>query len=144
MLPVATMVNSPTDEAMVERIDRIEKKLDDLATSMARRFDDVDRRFDAVGAEFTSVTGALVEQRQYTEFAFSKLEAKMDEGFASLAARMDAGFKAADSRATAADSRATAADARATAADARFMRLERKLDQFIEAFGAPKRGPRRR
>ena len=50
-------------EALPDRVDRIEQKLDSLAVSIDRRFDDVDRRFN-------EVTDALVEQRQYTEFAF--------------------------------------------------------------------------
>ncbi len=75
MLPVATMVNSQTDEAMVERIDQIEKKLDGLAAS-------VERRFEAVDAAF-------LEQRQYTEFAFSRLETKMDARFDRVDARFD-------------------------------------------------------
>ena len=113
------MVHSHTDEAMVERMDRIENKLDDLAASIDRRFDMVDRRFDAVDAEFNAVAGAIAEQRQYTEFAFGPLGTRMDAGFASLATRLDA-------------------------ADSRYMRLERKLDQFIKSMSAPKRGPRRR
>ena len=115
MLPVATMVNSRNDEAMIERIVRIETKLDDLAASVGQRFDTVDTRFAAVGAAFDAVDGAFVEQRQYTEFAFEKLDARFD--------KMDARFDKMD---------------------ARFDRLERKLDQFIKGFGAPKRGPRRR
>ncbi len=111
MLPVATMVDSRNDEAMRDRIDRIEKKIDDLAASVDWRFEAVDRRFDAVEAEFISIAGAFAEQRQYTEFAFGRLEAKMDAGFAR--------------------------------ADVNFARLERKLDQFMKAFAAPKRGRRR-
>ena len=103
MLPVATMVNSQTDEAMVERIDQIEKKLDGLAAS-------VERRFEAVDAAF-------LEQRQYTEFAFSRLETKMDARFD----RVDARFGNVD--------------ARFDKVDARFDRLERKLDNFIERQG---------
>ena len=100
MLPVATMVNSHTDEAMADRMDRLEKKVDDLAAS-------IDRRFEAVDSAF-------LEQRQYTEFAFGKLEAKMDAGFASVETRMNAGFAGIDSR---------------------FMRLEHTLDDFIKQQG---------
>ena len=117
MLSLRTMVNSHTDEAMVERIERIEKKLDDLATS-------VERRFDAVGAEFNAVAGAFAEQRQYTEFAFGRLEAKVDAGFArvdSNFARVDANF--------------ARVDANFAKVDSRFNRLERKLDDFIKKQG---------
>jgi hypothetical protein len=38
-----------------------------------RRFDVVDRRFDVVDRRFDEVDAAIVEQRQYTEFAFGKL-----------------------------------------------------------------------
>jgi predicted RNase H-like nuclease (RuvC/YqgF family) len=51
-------------EQLPERVDRIERKLDALTESVDRRFDDVSEHF--------------VEQRQYTEFAFDKLEKKLD------------------------------------------------------------------
>ena len=57
-------------EALPDRVDRIEQKLDSLAVSIDRRFDDVDRRFN-------EVTDALVEQRQYTEFAFERLDKRL-------------------------------------------------------------------
>ena len=151
MLRVATMVNSHTDEAMVERIERIEKKLDDLAAS-------IDRRFDAVGAEFDAVAGAFVEQRQYTEFAFSRLEAKMDGRFASVETRMDTGFAQVDSRFSTLeagmDTRFAQVDSRFSTlevkmdtrfgqADARFDRLERKLDDFIKKQGEANEAQRR-
>lgn len=98
------MVDSQIDRAMADRIDdltgrvqTLEKKLDLLSAS-------VDQRFDAVDE-------ALLEQRQYSEFAFSRLEARMDAGDARLEAKMDAGF---------------------TRVGERFDRLERKLDQFID------------
>jgi hypothetical protein len=56
-----------------ERVLTVERKLDTLSAS-------VDARFDAVDE-------ALVEQRRYTEFAFQKLDAKMDERFDRLEAR---------------------------------------------------------
>ena len=62
-------------DALTERVQEadagvqtVEQKADLLSAS-------VDRRFDAVDA-------ALLEQRQYTEFGYARLEAKMDAGFA--------------------------------------------------------------
>ncbi len=59
-----------TNPALPERVDRIEQKLDSLAAS-------VDRRFDDVGRRFSEVTDALVEQRRYTKFAFDRLDSKL-------------------------------------------------------------------
>jgi hypothetical protein len=59
-----------------------------------------ERRFDAVGV-------ALLEQREYTEFAFERLRTEMNDRFAVVDKRFDA-------------------------ADARFARFERKLDQFVD------------
>lgn len=56
-----------------ERVLTVERKLDTLSASVNARFDVVDE--------------ALVEQRRYTEFAFQKLDAKMDERFDRLEAR---------------------------------------------------------
>ena len=81
-------------EALPERVHAIEHKLDALTESIDARFDAVDARFDAVDARsdalttsidkrFDEVTAALVEQRQYTEFAFDRLRGEMLAGFAA-------------------------------------------------------------
>ena len=92
---MADRIDDPTGrvQAVEEKVDQLSATVDQLSTS-------VDRRFDAVDAAF-------LEQRQYTEFCYSRLEAKMDAGFA----KTDAGF---------------------AKTDAGFGRLERKLDQFID------------
>lgn len=102
------MVDSPTDRALAEQIDdltkrvsAVEPKLDLLSASVDRRFSEVDE--------------ALVQQRQYTELAFSSLETKMNAGFARLETRMDAGDSRLERK-----------------MDAGFDRLERKLDRFID------------
>lgn len=78
-------------DGRVDRVDAIEQKLDGLAASVDARFDAVDARFDAVDARFDAVdtrfdevTSALVEQRQYTEFAFERLRGEMVAGFAAM------------------------------------------------------------
>ena len=82
----------------------VEQKLDTLSTSVDRRFDTVGTRFDALSASvdtrFDALDLALIEQRQYTEFAFDRLDGRFD--------RSDNRFDKFDSR---------------------FDRLERKLDQ---------------
>ena len=61
---------------------------------------ELERRFDEIQA-------ALVEQRQYTEFAFERLSSEMRKGFEQI-------------------------DSRFEQIDSRFDRLEGKLDQFID------------
>ena len=78
----------------------VEGKVDQLAQSVDERFAAVDKRFDAVD-------DALVEQREYTEFAFDKITAAITE----VRTEVGTGF---------------------TAVSGRFDRLERKLDQFID------------
>ena len=100
----------------------VEQKVDTLSASMDRRFDtlsasvdqrfdtlsaSVDQRFDAVDQRFDEVTESLVEQRQYTEFAFDRLAKEMKLGFKGV-------------------------DIRFNGIEIRFNRLERKLDQFID------------
>jgi hypothetical protein len=84
-VPMADAMDLP------ERVDAIEEKLDRLTASVDARFDAVDARFDAVDARFVAVdarfdevTSALVEQRQYTEFAFDRLRGEMLAGFAAM------------------------------------------------------------
>ena len=109
-----------------ERVDVIDRKLDTLTASVDRRFDEltasVDGRFDEVTASvdrrFDEVTAALVEQRQYTEFAFTRLEKRMLDGFAGVESRFDR-------------------------TDNRLERLERKLDQALDGRRRSRR-PRRK
>src|SRR5437867_10485844 len=90
-------------DKLTERVQVVELKVDDLSTSLNELSASVDQRFDQVDE-------ALIEQRQYTEFAFSRLEAKMDAGYARLDAKMDAGYARLDAK-----------------MDAGFSRIERKL-----------------
>jgi len=113
------MVDSRKDSAMADtinnlaqRVERVETKLDQLSASVDRRFEEVDRRFDQVDA-------AIIEQRQYTEFAYSRLEAKMNAGFSRLEAKIDA--------------ESGRLEAKMDAGFGRVVRIERKLDQFIDA-----------
>jgi tetrahydromethanopterin S-methyltransferase subunit G len=98
-VPMADAMDLP------DRVDAIDQKLDRLTASVDARFDAVDVRFDAVDtrldgvdarldgidarfdtvdARFDDVTSAIVEQRQYTEFAFDRLRSEMLAGFAAM------------------------------------------------------------
>jgi hypothetical protein len=105
------MVDFPNGKRMTnasgnlpERVQRVEQKLDALRASMDAGFEHVD--------------AALLEQREYTEFAYEKLDAKMDAGFFRLDRKMDAGFSRLDQR----------MDAAFAQVDERFAELERKMD----------------
>jgi hypothetical protein len=120
-----TMVDSPKERTMTdgssnlpERVEVIEQKLDGLIQSVDVRFAQVDvrfaqvdARFEEVNRRFDQVDAAIVEQRAYTEFAYEKLDAKMDAGFARLDQKIDNGLQRVDGR---------------------FDRLERKIDQLID------------
>ena len=67
----------------------VEQKIDDLAASFGQRFDAIDRRFDAIDKRFEQVTAAIVEQREYTEFAFGQLRTEMNSGFNRLEHKLD-------------------------------------------------------
>ena len=71
----------------------------------------VEQKLDALGA---SVDQSFAEQRQYTEFAFGKLRAQMDQRFDAVDERFDA------------------VDKRFDAVDVRFDRLERKIGWIID------------
>jgi hypothetical protein len=125
-------------DALTERVQVIEVKLDGLTESVEtlkgsvdqrfdavdQRFDAVDRRFEAVDRRFEAVDRrfdaldrrldemgraadeAHLEQRQYTEFVFTRLDTKMDAGFARV--------------------------------DGHIGRLERKIDRIIELVTPPR------
>ena len=98
-----TMVDSRKGSAMADRIDdltervqAVEEKLDRLSASVThlsasvdQRFEQVDRRFEQVDRRFDQVDAAFLEQRQYIEFAYSRLEAKMDAGFGRVERKLD-------------------------------------------------------
>jgi hypothetical protein len=90
------MVDSPKGSAMGDRIDdlservqTVEEKLDRLSVSVDQRFEQVDRRFEQIDRRFDQIDAAIVEQRQYTEFAYSRLETKMDAGFGRIERKLD-------------------------------------------------------
>ena len=68
---------APSDQNLTRRVDGLEIKLDDVSEKIDRLSDSVERRFEQVDAAF-------VEQRQYTEFAFQRLESTMDARFSRL------------------------------------------------------------
>jgi hypothetical protein len=94
-----------------EGTETVGQKLDTLSASVDKRFDTLTKRFDtltvSVDERFDAVDVALIEQRQYTEFAFDRLADEVRTGFEAVNGRLDG-------------------------ADGRFNRLERKLDQFID------------
>jgi septation ring formation regulator EzrA len=71
---------------------RVEQKLDALSASVDQRFEAIDQRFDAVDQrfeaidqrfdavdkQFEAVAAAIVEQRQYTEFAFGRMDTRLE------------------------------------------------------------------
>ena len=115
------------ENGLSERVERIEQKLD---------------------KQFTEVKEHFVEQRKYIEFAYDKLDKRidglderMDEGFARLDQRIDRldqrmtdGFSGLDQRIGRLDQRMTES----------LSRLERKFDQFIDTPLRPTSARRRR
>ena len=64
------------------RVQAVEEKVDKLSASVSQLSESVDQRF-------ASVDAALREQREYTEFCYSRLEAKVDAGFGRLERKLD-------------------------------------------------------
>jgi hypothetical protein len=60
-------------DAVDRRFDAVDRRFE----AVDRRFEAVDRRFEAVDRRFDAVDAAIVEQRQYTEFAFGKLQQEL-------------------------------------------------------------------
>ena len=92
---------------MGDRIDDLEERVQAVEAKMDQVPATIDQRFDAVDAAF-------VEQRQFTEFAFEKLERSMNAQFAEVRAE-------------------------GRTVSSGLARLERKLDQFIDLHVPPPR-----
>src|SRR3954467_13036856 len=101
-----------------ERAETVEQKLDTLSASVERRFetlsDSVDGRFANLSASvderFNAVDVALIEQRQYPELAFDRIETR----FNTL------------------ESPCATVETRVAAGEGRFPRRERNPAQFID------------
>ena len=85
---------------LTERVQVVEGKLEQLTMTVTELSATMERGFRAVDEAF-------LEQRQYTEFCFARLETKMDAGFERV-------------------------DARFNRMEGSLARVERKLDQFID------------
>lgn len=114
---MADPINHLTERVQVVevKVDRLSSSVDGLTTTVGQLSTRVDGLTTTVSELSTAVTEGFVEQREYTEFSHSRLEAKMDAGFTRLEAKMDGGLS----------------------------RVDRKLDQLIDA-QRPRRKPRRR
>jgi outer membrane murein-binding lipoprotein Lpp len=123
-------------DALSGRVQNVEEALETLSTK-------VDDRFNAVDEAF-------LEQRQYTEFGFARLEAKIDARCSQVEAGLEAKIDSRSSQVEAGlearidarcsqveaslEAKLDAGDSRLGAKmDAGFARIERKLGQFIDA-----------
>jgi septal ring factor EnvC (AmiA/AmiB activator) len=74
------------------QVDERFKQVDERFKQVDKRFKQVDKRFDQIDKRFDGIEAALLEQREYTEFAYGRLDAKFDglsTGFARLERKMD-------------------------------------------------------
>lgn len=128
-------------ERLPARVETIEYKLDGFIVSVGGRFDEV--------------TDALVEQRQHTEFAFARLEERMNARFDKVDGRLEGmekrldgleqrldglerRFDGLEQRFNGIEVRMDRLEARFDRLEGRFDRMENKLDLLIS------RKPRKR
>ena len=95
-------------------------RIDELRETVERVQADV-RRFDE---RFNQVDAALLEQRQYTEFAFERLDAKFEQ--------LDTKVDQLETRVDRLDAKVDRLDTKVDRLDGNVSRIERKLDQFID------------
>ena len=74
---VAYVVEEGQGRRTPTTIEELSVSVDQRFEAVDRRFEAVDRRFDAVDRQFEAVGAAIIEQRQYTEFAFGQLEQEL-------------------------------------------------------------------
>src|SRR5262245_18814885 len=78
-----------TLETLATRITALGKSMDERFAQVDARFGEMDKRFGEMDARFTGVDDAIVEQREYTEFAFKHLQNEMKSGFSRLERKLD-------------------------------------------------------
>jgi len=130
------MPDARTD-MLEERIDRLEKKVDDGFARVDQRFDDV---YGAMSQGFAEHRQLLIEQMdkrveplhqdvKRLDKRIDDLRADMRREFGTVRREMNDGF----------DALAARLDAQATDTGTRFDRLESKLDAFVESQAAVNR-----
>ncbi len=90
-------------ESLTERVERIDQRgeqMDRRFEQIDQRFEQIDQRFEqmekkldalssSVDKRFDEVTESFVEQRKYTELAYSRLAADMRTGFDGIDRKLD-------------------------------------------------------
>jgi len=104
------------------RVERVEVKLDALSSSVDRRFDQVD--------------AALMEQRQYTEVAYDRLDARFQQVDARFE-QMDVRFQQMDARFEQIDGHFEQVDTRLDRVEGHLGRLDRKVDRILDLLSPP-------
>jgi hypothetical protein len=132
-----------------ERVGAIERKLDALSSSaderfdaIDKRFDAIDKRFDAVDTRFKDVTAAIVEQREYTEFAFALLRREIIARFERVERNMATRDQLERMRLGTAEY-LQRLETRFESLEQTFDGLGGKLDRFIDEQTRRRRRPRR-
>src|SRR5215510_15133671 len=74
------MSETTPNETLEQKVDKLTATVEARFDSVDKRFDAVDKRFEAVDKQFEEVTEALVEQREYTEYAFDRLRTEINAG----------------------------------------------------------------
>ena len=103
--------------------------LEDITKRVERLEGTVEAVVASLKALSASVIAGFVEQREYTEFAFQRLDVKIDAGLGQLATKIDAVEGRLGAKIDGVDSRL---GAKIDGVDSRLERVERKLDQFID------------
>ena len=76
-------------EDIAKGLRAVEREVAQLSASVDERFAQVDERFNQIDERFNQVDAAILEQRRYTEFAYERLDTKMDAGFARVERKLD-------------------------------------------------------
>jgi uncharacterized coiled-coil protein SlyX len=117
----------------MEPLDTLPARVAGLEHNLSVLTATVDRRFDEVSVAF-------VEQREYVEFTYARLDDKMTRRFDGVERRLDA----VETRLDAVERRLDAVERRLDALEKRFDVFEKKLDLVVAALAQPRQRPPRR
>ena len=108
-------------DGVIERLTSVETKVDSLAATMDRRFDEV--------------AAGLGEQRRYTDFAYERLNGKISR-LDDRVSRLDDKVSRLDDKVSRLDDRMSTIEKEMHSGFAQmdqiFLRLDQKLDQLID------------
>jgi len=124
-----------TREEFLAAMQKMDKRFEDMLAEMNRRFETVDKRFEAMDKRFEDMLAEMNRRFETVDKRFEAMDKRfeaVDKRFEDMLAEMNRRFEAVNKRFEAVDKRFEAIDKRFEAVDKRFEALIAEMHQGFE------------